>query len=142
VFFSSATATIPASGSKAASATDRAGPTEWIYDEDRVIARSIWPRADLADTDDGWIALRSDVIYLTMLAYWFQYRSVPLRAKRLGASARHQATPAFIASPRWRNGLPDGGRACRPPSGATRTSPRAGRGTPLEVIRQAARHEA
>ena len=77
-----------------------------IYDEDgEVIARSIWPRADLADTVDGWIARYDpDVIYLTMLAYWFQYRSVPLRAKRLlGRFGEGAGNAGFriAESPRW-----------------------------------------
>jgi hypothetical protein len=70
-----------------------------------VIPRNIWPRESLADVVDGWIEqYHPDVIYLTMAAYWFSYRSVPLRVKRLmGALGERAGDAGFrvAESPRW-----------------------------------------
>ena len=77
-----------------------------IYGEPvEVISRNVWPREGIADTVEGWIARYDpDVVYLTMLAYWFQYKSVPLRVKRLFGRFGERAGEAgfrLAESPRW-----------------------------------------
>lgn len=49
-----------------------------------VITKSIWPNKELPVVAEGWIRkYEADVVYLTIVAFWFQYRSVPLRVRRL-----------------------------------------------------------
>lgn len=49
-----------------------------------VITKSLWPNEDLPKVAEGWIRkYEPDVVYLTIVSFWFQYRSVPLRVRRL-----------------------------------------------------------
>lgn len=70
-----------------------------------VVSKSIWPREGLPRVVDGWVAEHEpDVVYLTVLSYWFQYRSVPLRVRRLlGRFGTRVSDAGFrvAESPRW-----------------------------------------
>ena len=70
-----------------------------------VVTKSIWPNPGLARVVDSWVEQHEpDVVYLTMLAYWFQYRSVPLRVRRLLGPLGPGVSDAgfrFAESPRW-----------------------------------------
>lgn len=49
-----------------------------------VITKPLWPNEDLPNVAEGWIrTYEPDVVYLTIVSFWFQYRSVPLRVRRL-----------------------------------------------------------
>jgi hypothetical protein len=70
-----------------------------------VIVKGIWPTAGLLAKVEGWIAeYEPDLIYLSAVAYWFLYPSVPLRVKRLlGRFGPGVAGAGFrvAESPRW-----------------------------------------
>jgi hypothetical protein len=70
------------------------------------IVKGIWPTADLPGIVEGWVAkYEPDVIYLNTGSYWFLYRSVPLRVKRLlgrvGGEAAGRAGFRVAESKRW-----------------------------------------
>lgn len=70
-----------------------------------VVTKSTWPNPGLAKVVESWVEQHQpDVVYLTMLAYWFQYRSVPLRIWRLLGPLGPKVSDAgfrFAESPRW-----------------------------------------
>ena len=70
------------------------------------VVRGIWPTADLPEKVGEWIRdAEPDVIYLNTGSYWFLYRSVPLRVKRLlgrlGGQAAGDAGFRIAKSERW-----------------------------------------
>lgn len=70
------------------------------------VAKGIWPTEDLPAIVAGWVAkYEPDVVYLNTGSYWFLYRSVPLRVKRLlgrvGGDAAGDAGFRFADSKRW-----------------------------------------
>jgi hypothetical protein len=70
-----------------------------------VVTKSIWPNPGLEKAVESWVEQHEpDVVYLTMLSYWFQYRSVPLRVRRLLGPLGPKVSDAgfrFAESPRW-----------------------------------------
>ncbi len=70
-----------------------------------VIVKSLWPTAKLPSLVAGWVEQSEpDVIYIASSAYWFLYRSVPLRAQRLlGKVGPAAGTAGFkvASSKRW-----------------------------------------
>lgn len=70
------------------------------------IVKGIWPTAELPGLVAGWIErYEPDVVYLNTGSYWFLYRSVPLRMKRLlgrvGGDTVGDAGFRFADSKRW-----------------------------------------
>ncbi len=70
------------------------------------VVKGIWPTEDLPGLVEGWIEKHQpDVIYLNTGSYWFLYRSVPLRVKRLlgrvGGEAVGNAGFRVAKSERW-----------------------------------------
>ncbi len=70
------------------------------------VVRGIWPTEDLPGRIEEWIReSEPDVIYLGTGSYWFIYRSVPLRVKRLlgriGGEAAGNAGFRIAKSERW-----------------------------------------
>lgn len=67
--------------------------------------KSLWPTEKLPKVVAGWIDdSEPDLIYISSNAYWFLYRSVPLRAKRLlGRFGGAAGTAGFAVanSKRW-----------------------------------------
>ena len=70
-----------------------------------VLIKAIWPNPGLENVVEGWIEkLQPDVVYMTTNGYWFMYRSVPLRVRRiLGPFGKFISDAGFRAagSPRW-----------------------------------------
>lgn len=70
-----------------------------------VVPKGIWPRAGVDEAVGRWIdKYDPDVIYLTMASYWFMYKSVPLRVKRVMGRLGEKAGDAgfrVAESPRW-----------------------------------------
>ncbi len=70
-----------------------------------VISKSVWPSDGLPEVVDRWMVEHEpDVVYFTTLSYWFQYRSVPLRVRRvLGPLGSSVSNAGFrvAESPRW-----------------------------------------
>jgi len=74
-------------------------PVEWVV-------KSIWPTEDLAQRVGIWMAeTQPDVVYLNTASYWFLYRSVPKRVKRLlgrvGGERIGEAGARVAKSERW-----------------------------------------
>ena len=70
------------------------------------IVKGIWPTPDLPGIVAGWVEkYEPDVVYLNTGSYWFLYRSVPLRMKRLlgrvGGESVGDAGFRFADSKRW-----------------------------------------
>ena len=78
---------------------DLGEPVEWVV-------KGIWPTPELPGKVAEWIdEARPDVIYLNTGSYWFLYRSVPNRVKRLlnrvGGEAVGDAGARVAKSERW-----------------------------------------
>ena len=74
-------------------------PVEWVV-------KGIWPTEDLPQHVAHWVEeSQPDVIYLNTGSYWFLYRSVPLRVKRLlgrvGGEKAGDAGFRIARSERW-----------------------------------------
>lgn len=79
--------------------TDLGEPVEWVV-------KGIWPTEDLPQHLAGWVEdSQPDVIYINTGSYWFLYRSVPLRVKRLlgrlGGETAGNAGFRVARSERW-----------------------------------------
>jgi hypothetical protein len=69
-----------------------------------VITRSIWPRESMPQAIGKWMdEFEPDMVYLNVVAIWFQYESVPLRARRLfGLRTRTVGNAVFnMANAKW-----------------------------------------
>jgi len=78
---------------------DLGEPVEWVV-------KGIWPTEDLPQHVAAWVEeSQPDVIYLNTGSYWFLYRSVPLRVKRLlgrlGGEKAGNAGFRVAKSERW-----------------------------------------
>jgi hypothetical protein len=50
-----------------------------------MVLRRAWPNEKFASVVERWVAEeRPDVVYLSVIAFWYCYESVPLRVERLG----------------------------------------------------------
>ena len=83
---------------------DLGEPVEWVI-------RGIWPTGDLPAHVEEWIAeSQPDVVYLNTGSYWFLYRSVPDRVKRVlgkvGGKRVGEAGARIARSPRWAHNAP------------------------------------
>ena len=79
--------------------SDLGEPVDWVV-------KGIWPTDDLAQRVDRWMdESRPDVVYINTGSYWFLYRSVPLRVKRLlgrvGGERLGNAGASVAKSERW-----------------------------------------
>ena len=49
-----------------------------------MIVRRIWPTPVLPEKLEGWLAeMEPDIVFLNVIAYWFNYQSVPLKFERV-----------------------------------------------------------
>ncbi len=74
-------------------------PVEWVV-------KGIWPTEDLPQHVQEWVEeSQPDVVYLNTGSYWFLYRSVPNRVKRLlgkvGGERVGEAGARIARSERW-----------------------------------------
>jgi len=74
-------------------------PVEWVV-------KGVWPTPELPGKVAEWVAeSQPDVIYLNTGSYWFLYRSVPTRVKRLlrrvGGESLGEAGARAAKSERW-----------------------------------------
>lgn len=74
-------------------------PVEWVV-------KGIWPTPDLPGLVERWAAeSEPDLIYVNTGSYWFLYRSVPLRVKRLlrrvGGESVGEAGAKVARSRKW-----------------------------------------
>jgi hypothetical protein len=72
------------------------------------IVKGIWPTEDLSERIRVWVAeTEPDLVYLNTGSYWFLYRSVPLRVRRLFRPFRSErlseAGARVAATPRGRH---------------------------------------
>ena len=70
------------------------------------VVKGLWPNPGIADRVAAWIdEAQPDVVYLNTASYWFLYRSVPLRVKRifrrLGGERAGDVGFKLANSPRW-----------------------------------------
>jgi len=113
-----------------------------------VTPRGVWPTDGITRAVEGWIEKSNpDVIYLTMASFWFNYPSVPLRARRvlrrLGPSVSDAGFRA-AGSPRWGHNFAFRalrGALQRTVGGDTHFTPEEVVARITEVITMALRHE-
>ena len=54
-----------------------------------IIAREVWPTADLPGIVTGWMrTYEPDLVVLPITSFWFLYESVPLRFERFGVAGK------------------------------------------------------
>jgi hypothetical protein len=80
-------------------AADLGEPVEWVV-------KGIWPNPDLPALVERWVSeSQPDLVYVNTGSYWFLYRSVPLRVKRVlrrfGGESVGEAGAKVARSRKW-----------------------------------------